>query len=222
MPTVLAIDSTTKNCSVALFKNFNLIDSISQNGSYSHAENLGVFIDQILQKNEIEYAEISAIAVGMGPGSYTGLRIGASLAKGLALGLNIPIIGIDTLESMAHGAMDSYSDEDILFCPMIDARRMEVYTAIFDFKGEQIEHIQAKLIDEDSFRSLLMKNKILFFGDGSNKCKEKINHESAVFLDESYISAVHFEKQIESKYKTESFLDTAYFEPFYLKEFQGV
>ena len=217
MPTILHIESATSICSVALSKGNEIVSIRESNSGNSHSELLTDFIYQILQENSYSVNDLDAVAVSKGPGSYTGLRIGVSAAKGLCYSANIPLIAVDTLCSMAYGAKDIPSD--YLICPMIDARRMEVYTAIYDSNMNIVSDIEAKIIDENSFQNILEDRKILFFGDGMSKCKNVISSPNAMFDDDYIISAKSLIKPVLSKFHTKEFEDIAYFEPFYLKDF---
>ena len=216
MSIILNIETATKNCSVSIAKNGEVL-AIKElnNGQYSHAEVLHPFIDAILSKAYISKKQIDAIAVSKGPGSYTGLRIGVSAAKGLCFAFDKPLISIDTLTSLSH----SISISDGFIVPMIDARRMEVYCSVFDEKHQQIRDIKAEVINEDSFLEYLQKDKVYFLGDGAEKCKEVITHESAVFIEDKSPSAKEMAKLSAMKYKKNDIEDVAYFEPFYLKDF---
>lgn len=194
----------------------------SHDRSYSHSEKLVVFMDEVLEKCGIIPNDLDAVCVAKGPGSYTGLRIGVSAAKGLCYGLNLPLISVGSLESMAAFALEEFHEKlsDVVFlCPMIDARRMEVYTQVFDASLNEIEPVSAKIIDPESFSPRLEKGKVAFFGDGSAKCKELIQHENAIFLDDFYPSTRGMIALAETKFQTGSFEDVAYFEPYYLKDF---
>ncbi len=217
----LAIESASKTCSVALFEGSKLIDQLEEGGDYSHAEKLAPFVDQLLKKNDLKPNDLSAIGISSGPGSYTGLRIGLSLAKGLAVGSQLPLIAIPTLDGMSWGARNSKKDEHALYCPMLDARRMEVYTALYKYDGSQIVSTEAKVIDENSFQEELAKHKIYFFGDGAAKCADTIDSPNAIFLDVSHISARNFGELIAQKFASEEFEDLAYFEPNYFKDFRA-
>jgi tRNA threonylcarbamoyladenosine biosynthesis protein TsaB len=219
MAKILTIETATKVCSVALFENDQLIAFKEINSDYSHAEKLAVFIDALLLENEMEATELSAVAVSKGPGSYTGLRIGVSLAKGLCFSLGIPLISIDTLKSMAWAANQENSKNDLLYCPMIDARRMEVYSAIFDSELRSIQPIKATIIDEHSFEEYLSERKVLFFGDGAEKCSETLTATTALFSSKFYPSSTNLGALAFDKFEKQQFEDVAYFEPFYLKEF---
>ena len=221
MAYILNIETATHICSVSLSKNGETIAIKESNEDKTHAELLTVFIEEILKENKIKSSSLTAIAVSEGPGSYTGLRIGVSVAKGLCYGLKIPLISVSTLEAMANGAKEKI-DKDTLLCPMIDARRMEVYTALFNNKLEIMDEVHPKIIDEDSFNSILSKQSIFFFGTGANKCQTTITHENAIFSENLFTSSEYMASLSYSKYKNNEFEDVAYFEPFYLKEFQAI
>ena len=179
-----------------------------------------------MKENNIDIKTLDAVAVSKGPGSYTGLRIGVSVAKGICYGLNIPLISINSLEVLGkHAAANSdkyFKTEErsnLLFCPMIDARRMEVYTAIYDSKGEELKPVSAEIIGEDFIADLLKENKVLFFGNGAAKCKNTIHHKNAVFAGPATTSAEFMNQISQEKYDEKKFEDVAYFEPFYLKNF---
>ncbi len=213
---ILNIETSTKNCSVSLAKNGSiLVLKEINNGNYSHAEVLHPFIVDVLKEAKITTEQIDAVAVSKGPGSYTGLRIGVSAAKGLCFAFDKPLISINTLESLSH----SVSIKKGFVIPMLDARRMEVYSAIYDKNHQQIREIKAEVIDENSFIDVLEKNKVCFLGDGANKCKEIITHKNAVFVDDKFPSANEMAKLSYDKYKKNDIEDVAYFEPFYLKDF---
>ncbi|MCY1721815.1 tRNA (adenosine(37)-N6)-threonylcarbamoyltransferase complex dimerization subunit type 1 TsaB [Prolixibacteraceae bacterium Z1-6] len=226
MAIILNIETSTEVCSVSLAENGKTLFQKESNDGLKHSELLTVFIQDIFKENNFEWSKVDAVAVSKGPGSYTGLRIGVSVAKGLCYGLDKPLIGIGSIEVMGvHAAKNSsefYANEkndELLFCPMIDARRMEVYTALYNSDGEQILPVSAEIIDENSFADYLEDKKILFFGNGAEKCKEKIIHENALFLGPSQTSARFMRNLSESKYNKKEFEDVAYFEPFYLKDF---
>jgi tRNA threonylcarbamoyladenosine biosynthesis protein TsaB len=185
------------------------------NGNYSHAEVLHPFIAQILEEVAISKDKIDAIAVSKGPGSYTGLRIGVSAAKGLSFALNKPLISIDTLTSLSYAV----SINKGVIVPMLDARRMEVYAAIFDKEHQKIREIKAEIIDNTSFAEELERGEVYFLGDGAQKCKETITHKNAVFVDDKFPSSIEMAELSYQKYNNNNFEDVAYFEPFYLKDF---
>jgi tRNA threonylcarbamoyladenosine biosynthesis protein TsaB len=212
---ILNIETATKNCSVALAKEGKTIlcKEIAEEG-YSHAERLHVFIEEIIIEAGITFQDISAIAVSQGPGSYTGLRIGVSAAKGLCFALNIPLIAVDTLQVLASQAQIPNG----LIIPMLDARRMEVYSAIFTPELEKIRVVQAEIITENSFDDFT--ETIYFVGDCAEKCKPFLTNDNYIFLEEikcpsaKEMSFLSFEK-----YQKNDFVDVAYFEPYYLKDF---
>ena len=214
---ILNIETSTKACSVALHKNGELIVSREDvTTNFSHSEKLLKFISELFSDAKLSLSDLDAIAVSMGPGSYTGLRIGVSTAKGLCYGLDIPLISISTLKAMSFGmALEIKAD---LYCPMIDARRMEVYSAFFDINNTEVRKIQADIIDENSYKKELEK-KVVFFGDGSEKIKEKIRHKNAMFISDIHPSAKNMGLLSYQKFTKSLFEDLAYFEPFYLKDF---
>ena len=181
-----------------------------------------VYVDEVIKEAGLNPQDLDAVCVSKGPGSYTGLRIGVSAAKGLCYGLGIPLLSVGSLESMTHLALLNFEEEladAALLCPMIDARRMEVYTQLFDASLNVIEPVSAEIIDEHSFSAELEKGKVVFFGDGVFKCKEVINHPNVVFLDKFNPSACGMIALAEAKFASEQFEDVAYFEPYYLKNF---
>jgi tRNA threonylcarbamoyladenosine biosynthesis protein TsaB len=213
---ILNIETATKNCSVSIAKDGEVI-AIKElnNGNYSHAEVLHPFILNVLEEVNLTSKEIDAVAVSKGPGSYTGLRIGVSAAKGLCFAFDKPLISIKTLESLAH----AISVDNGIIVSMLDARRMEVYAAVFNNNFEKIRDIKAEIIDENSFSEYLEVGKVTFLGDGAHKCKEVITHKNAVFVDDKFPSAKEMAKLSYDKYKKNDIEDVAYFEPFYLKDF---
>ena len=214
---ILNIETSTKACSVALHKNGELIvcrEDVTAN--FSHSEKLLKFISELFSDEKLSISDLDAIAVSMGPGSYTGLRIGVSTAKGLCYGLDIPLISISTLKAMSFGmALEIKAD---LYCPMIDARRMEVYSAFFDINNTEVRKIQADIINENSYKKELEK-KVVFFGDGSEKLIEKIKDKNAIFVSDIHPSAKNMGLLSYQKFTKSLFEDLAYFEPFYLKDF---
>ncbi|MCK3686206.1 tRNA (adenosine(37)-N6)-threonylcarbamoyltransferase complex dimerization subunit type 1 TsaB [Maribellus sp. YY47] len=225
MATILNIETSTEVCSVALTKDGETLFLKENTKGLNHSQLLTVYIEELFETAGFDKNELDAVAVSKGPGSYTGLRIGVSVAKGLCYGLNIPMIGVGSIEAMGHYVAENVADyyvesnENLLFCPMIDARRMEVYTAIFDKSGEMIQSVTAEIIDDNSFASLLAENKILFFGNGAEKCRETLTHPNAVFQGPEKTSARFMQKLSEKKYNQREFENVAYFEPFYLKDF---
>lgn len=185
-------------------------------GHFSHAEKLHPFIEEVIRQSGISYSNLDAVAVSKGPGSYTGLRIGVSAAKGLCYTLDIPLISVDTLQVLASAVE---ADENSLIVPLLDARRMEVYCAVFNSRFEQIRKTEAEIIDKNSFADFLKKGKTYFLGDGAKKCKEIITDKNAVFLNDHFPSAKNMVVFSTQKFKNSDFEDVAYFEPFYLKDF---
>jgi len=185
-------------------------------GNYSHSENLHVFIEEVLKSANKSLAEIDAISVSKGPGSYTGLRIGVSAAKGLCFSLDKPLISISTLASLANSIK---AENDSVIIPLLDARRMEVYSAVFDSYYNRVREVKAEVIDSNSFEQFLEKGEVYFLGDGADKCKDIIKHKNAIFLDNYFPSAKQMAKLSYTKYKKNDIEDVAYFEPFYLKDF---
>ncbi len=223
MALILNIETATTVCSVSLAKDGKLLSLKEQNGDYSHAENLTLFIEDVCKQANIKLSQIDAVAVSKGPGSYTGLRIGVSTAKGLCFSLDKPLISISTLLSITQSIVQSSKfkiENSDLFCPMLDARRMEVYCAMYDFQGNVVKETAAEIIDENSFADILKTKKIVFFGDGSEKCKETFSKTSnAVFLDDVVPSAKDMVALSENAFNSNHFEDVAYFEPYYLKDF---
>ena len=212
---ILNIETSTRNCSVSISKDGEIIacQEIAEAG-FSHAEKLHVFFKDVLKECHINFNDLSAVAVSQGPGSYTGLRIGISAAKGLCYSLNIPLIALDTMEILAK----KLSVKNGLIIPMIDARRMECYTAIFDLNYQKIRPVLAEIIDENSYQDI--QDTIHFIGDGATKFKAILSHEKFVFHDDIlFPSANEMGLSAFDKYKKNDTVDVAYFEPFYLKDF---
>lgn len=218
MALILNIDTSTSVCSVALARNGKVIATKENNEGLNHSVLLGSYVDEILQENSLKVQNLDAIAISMGPGSYTGLRIGVSLAKGLCFGGGKPLIAIPTLQALAL-SVSSQLQEEALYCPMIDARRMEVYTAFFDHNNQPVTETKAEIIDENSFANLLSKHLIYFFGNGSEKIKHILTHPNAHYFEKAETSARHMASLAESHFSKHQFADVAYFEPFYLKDF---
>ncbi len=215
MTYILNIETATKNCSVSLAKNGETIicKEIAEQG-YSHAEKLHVFITEIIKEAGVLMSDLKAIAVSQGPGSYTGLRIGVSAAKGLCYALEIPLIAIDTLTSLAN----QVKQIDGLIVPMIDARRMEVYSAIFNSNKEMIREVQAEILTEERFVN--QAEIIYFIGDSNEKAKEVLKKTNFIFLDEIVFPSANEMSAISyKKFQNNDFVDVAYFEPYYLKDF---
>ena len=217
MAIILNIETATKNCSVSLSENENILALAELNeGQFSHAEKLHTFILNVLVGAKKSMQDIDAVAVSKGPGSYTGLRIGVSAAKGLCFSLEIPLISIATLSSLSNTI--SVNKNEVII-PLLDARRMEVYAAVYNHDHQEIRKTKAEIIDENSFLEFLEKGKVYFLGDGAEKCKEIITHKNAIFLDDNFPSAKEMVKLSSQKYKNKDFEDVAYFEPYYLKDF---
>lgn len=205
---------------VALFESVDL--------EYSHSSKLTVFIEEVLKNSKTKPSDIDAVAVSKGPGSYTGLRIGVSAAKGFCYALDIPLIAVDSMRSLSilagchiasNPALIPAAAIEALFCPMIDARRMEVYYSLFKHDMTQLQETKAEIVDKNTFEKLLKDNKIFFFGDGAEKCRTVINAYNAMFIDDIWPSARGMIEEAEKKYEQNDFADLAYFEPFYLKDF---
>lgn len=217
MAYILNLETATTNCSVSLSKDGNTIaiKEDARNG-YSHAEKLHVFIDEVMREANLDSkALIDAIAVSKGPGSYTGLRIGVSAAKGLSYALDVPLISVPTLEVLAH----QVSCNDGVIVAMLDARRMEVYSAVFNSKYNQIRDTKAQIIDETSFGTYLEQGNVYFIGNGVTKTKSMIQHPNAFFIEDKLPSANEMGQLAFNKYKISDTEDVAYFEPYYLKDF---
>ena len=217
MAYLLAIETSTEICSVALGKDTECIALIEDDKGNSHSEKLLVFVDEILKQTGLKKNELNAVCISEGPGSYTGLRIGTSSAKGLCYALDIPLIAVSTLQSMAYGAREQYPDYK-QYSPMIDARRMEVYTAIYNQYLEPVEKISNIILDENTYSNYLTADKLVFCGNGMVKAVDLLSvNSNAVFCDTKtsarYLLTLGYRKFIE-----EDFADIAYFEPFYLKE----
>jgi tRNA threonylcarbamoyladenosine biosynthesis protein TsaB len=218
---ILQIETATTVCSVALAQDSEVLACREIEQRNIHAEKITVFIEEVLHMAGKGYNDLDAIAVSCGPGSYTGLRIGVSAAKGLGFALDKPLIAVETLEAMARGILNERDfDADTLLCPMIDARRMEVFTAVFDSKGNRVRPTSAEIIDENSFSDLLQDHQVVFFGDGAGKCREALGtHQNARVVDNFVNSARYLTAIAAEKFKAKDFVDTAYFEPYYLKDF---
>jgi tRNA threonylcarbamoyladenosine biosynthesis protein TsaB len=221
---IICLETATNLCSVALCDSAGIISLRESNESKSHASMLTIFIDEILRDHGMRAHELEAVAVSKGPGSYTGLRIGVSVAKGIAYAASIPLIGIETTLSMFWGISGSLNlsaapDKNSLFCPMLDARRMEVYYAIYDSGGNKVKDISAEIINENTFINIPESQKIIFFGNGAAKCKEMINRRNAFFAVDFMMSASHMYRPVFQAIKDHNYEDAAYFEPLYLKDF---
>ena len=218
MALILNIDTSTTVCSANLANNGEVIALRENNDGLNHSLLLGLFVKELLAETQLEARQLDAVSVSMGPGSYTGLRIGVSLAKGLCFGSSLPLIAVNTLQAMAYSVSEKQAEE-ALYCPMIDARRMEVYTALFDRENRPFLETEAKIIDPESFAEILEKHKIFFFGNGSDKVRNTIESPNACFLPDILTSSVNMVRLSETSYGNKTFENVAYFEPFYLKDF---
>ncbi|MCF8274122.1 MAG: tRNA (adenosine(37)-N6)-threonylcarbamoyltransferase complex dimerization subunit type 1 TsaB [Flavobacteriaceae bacterium] len=216
MSLILSIETATTNCSVSISKEGKtIVLKEDYDKNYSHAERLHVYIDEVLKEAKIESRQLEAIAVSKGPGSYTGLRIGVSAAKGLCFALDKPLISVPTLDSLAHQIICN----DGIIVAMLDARRMEVYAAVYDSNYNQIKETQAEILDESSFNTYLEQGKVYFIGNGVEKTKGLISHPNAIFIEDKLPSANEMSALANHKYKISDFENVAYFEPYYLKDF---
>ena len=225
---ILCLETSTAVCSVALVENGKVIALRESLDGQNHAEKITIFIDEVMKEANVSYRDLDAVATSMGPGSYTGLRIGVSTAKGLCYAMEKPLIAVDTLAAMAYGFKDykttrlqdyKLESTDIL-CPMIDARRMEVYSAFFNEKLERISETNAIIIDENSFMEMKQNNHLYLFGDGADKLASLFeNDENITVVEKFHCSAAYMAELADKAFKNNDFVDTAYFEPFYLKNF---
>ena len=230
---ILCIETSTAVCSVALVNNGNVIALRESLDGQNHAEKITIFIDEVMKEANLSYKDLDAVATSMGPGSYTGLRIGVSTAKGLCYAMEKPLIAIDTLAAMAYGYKDTktprHQDTEltdngqqptVILCPMIDARRMEVYSAFFNEELERVSETEAIIVDENSFMELKQNNHLYLFGDGADKLASLFeNEENITVVEKFHCSAAYMAQLADKAFKNNDFVDTAYFEPFYLKNF---
>lgn len=217
MALILNIETSTKNCSVSLADKGELLGFKEINtGGYSHAEKLHPLIEELMLETKKTFNDLNAVAVSKGPGSYTGLRIGVSAAKGICFSKDIPLISLNSLTILSQAA-DTKENEVII--SLLDARRMEVYSAVFNSDGNQIRETKAEIIDVDSFSEYLFSDKVILLGDGAEKCKEILTSEKFEFLDGQFPSATKMASLSYQKYANNELEDVAYFEPFYLKDF---
>lgn len=213
---ILNLETSTKNCSVSISKNGKIIalKEIAE-VNFSHAENLPKFIEETLKESSLKLKDLSAVAIGKGPGSFTGLRIGVSSAKGFCFGLDIPLISIPTLAILAYASKSTKG----FIIPMLDARRLEVFSCVFDVNYKLVSPTNNELLDENPFNEYLEKDKVIFIGDAVQKTKEIITHKNADFI-EAFPSAKEMAKLSFEKFIKQDFENVAYFEPFYLKDFK--
>jgi tRNA threonylcarbamoyladenosine biosynthesis protein TsaB len=220
MAYVLLVETSTRVCSAGI-ANENGIVSIREDQStqYSHSSQITTFIEEVVREAGITFSELNAVAVSKGPGSYTGLRIGVSAAKGFCYALDIPLIAVNSLYAMARIAQKEIPETPSFYIPMIDARRMEVYNAVLDSSLKPVRETIAEIIDGNSFSEYLNQGKVALFGDGALKCTETVTHPNALFFDQVYPSVSGLVQPAFEKLKNKDFEDVAYFEPFYLKDF---
>ena len=215
MPTILCIETATTNCSVAISHNGKILAvKEDYDNNYSHAEKLHLFIQGILEENNLKLSNLDAIAISKGPGSYTGLRIGVSAAKGLCFSLDLPLISVATLTALARQV-----EQLGIVIPMLDARRMEVYAAVFNSENEQVLNTSAIILGPDTFQEYLEKDQVYFIGSGVEKFQKICLHPNANFIENKLPSAREMVEIATNKYKISDFEDVAYFEPYYLKDF---
>lgn len=214
---ILSIETSTTACSVALHKDEKLLVCLDLLLDQSHSGMLTLLIDYALKAVSATYKDLTAIALSQGPGSYTGLRIGSATAKGLCMALDLPLLAVSTLQAMAKNVADFMPDNTILLCPMLDARRMEVYTALYDKNLQVVQNINALVVDNQCFVEEVSKQKIVYFGNGAAKCKPFLEHENFIFIPNIIPSA----RYIGGLATMEQVVDVAYFEPLYLKEYQA-
>jgi tRNA threonylcarbamoyladenosine biosynthesis protein TsaB len=225
MAMILGIETATEVCSVSLLRDGNIVALKESSGNNEHSRLLTPFIHQVVEEGGITLSQLDAVAVSMGPGSYTGLRIGVSAAKGLCYSLDIPLISISTLKAMAWQFLQYQEeknsiDENILLCPMIDARRMEVYMAVYKRNLQEQMPVEAVVIKEDSLLNETINNKVFIFGNGADKCKTVLTgRKNIYFSDNIKASASSIAILASEKFKNSEFENTAYFEPYYLKDF---
>jgi tRNA threonylcarbamoyladenosine biosynthesis protein TsaB len=219
MALILSVETSATTCSVALHEDGKTVKTLEILEGQAHAAKLALLINEIFKETQNSIAELKAVAVSAGPGSYTGLRIGTSTAKGICFSLNIPLIAINTLDSLAFQALQRQTLKKGLLCPMIDARRMEVYCQVMDLRLSVLSPVRAEIVDETSFSELLKDNEMFFFGDGAEKCKTVINNKNAFFVEGIIPSASALGALAFSKFEQKQFEDLVNFTPFYLKEF---
>ncbi len=219
MDLLLHIETSYTSCSVAISNGNQLIDEIEGTQNNDHAAQLAVLIKNILQKNQFKIADLKAVCVSSGPGSYTGLRIGAATAKGICHALNLPLISVNTLQAMAAGAASFIKKRNALYCPLIDARRMEVYFGIYNYLNQIIKKPSPIIIDDHSFLNLLQQYTIYFFGSGLNKCKDFLQHTNSIFIENINPTASYLITSAYKNYTSKNFDDIITFQPEYLKEF---
>ncbi|MDO4979335.1 MAG: tRNA (adenosine(37)-N6)-threonylcarbamoyltransferase complex dimerization subunit type 1 TsaB [Prevotellaceae bacterium] len=220
MSCILSIETSTDVCSVAMSENGQCIFKKEDHSGPNHAVSLGVFVDEALSFTDNHAIPLGAVAVSQGPGSYTGLRIGVSMAKGICYGRDVPLLAVPTLEVMAVPVLLNHEiEEDALLCPMIDARRMEVYSAIYDRALKPLRETRADVVDGDTYREFLDRHPVYFFGNGAAKCMETISHPNAHLIKGIEPLAKYMFPLAERRWVQKEYEDVAYFVPFYLKDF---
>lgn len=221
MSNILNIETSTDVCSVALTSEGQVLEHHENYDGNNHAQVLSPFVESVLKYVRSREIKLDAVAVSIGPGSYTGLRIGLSEAKGLCFGLNVPMIGINTLKILTVAVLfRHFFEEDVLFAPMIDARRKEVYTAVYDLALNEIMPSRPLILDENSYSEYLKDHKVVFFGNGSDKAKDIIKHKNAIFIEGIKPTALDMMALAEKAIRENDFIDVAYSTPLYLKEYQ--
>jgi tRNA threonylcarbamoyladenosine biosynthesis protein TsaB len=220
MATILHIETSTDVCSVAVSEDGQVIFDQEDHSGPNHAERLGTMVDEALSFTDNHAIPFDAVAVSCGPGSYTGLRIGVSMAKGVCYGRNLKLIAVPTLELLCVPILlREIPEENALLCPMLDARRMEVYAGIYDRGLKLIRPIQADIVDGDTYKAYLDERPVYFFGNGAKKCQDAISHPNAHFIEDIAPIAKWMQPLAEKRFLNEQFEDVAYFVPFYLKDF---
>ena len=224
MPCILHIETSTKVCSVALSEDGKLLYHHEDFDGPGHSESVGVYVDEALSFANSHAIPVDAVAVSMGPGSYTGLRIGVSMAKGVCYGRALPLIAVPTLKVLCVPILLGKEDlpEDALLVPMLDARRMEVYSAVYDRALKEVRSIQADVVTAETYKEYLDRGPVFFFGNGAQKCLAVIQHPNAHFLEGIHPLAKNMFPLAERSMHLKEFQDVAYFEPYYLKEFVAI
>lgn len=217
---ILSIETSTNICSVCLSLDEDIVAYRENKEKNAHSRMLSIMIENLFKQTKYEIKDLKIVAISKGPGSYTGLRIGVSTAKGIAYGLDIPLISVDTLKILASACREKYSN--YAYMPMIDARRMEVYCAIYDKELKEIKKISADIVDENLYDEYIKDNNIIIIGDGAEKCRDVLKNKRFVFDNEISLSASNMPKLVMEKLKNEQYEDVAYFEPYYLKQFIAV
>lgn len=219
MALILSLETSASSCAVALHHEKALVSTLEVNQPQAHASKLAVLIHDVFKETGFHIRQLNAVAVSAGPGSYTGLRIGTSTAKGICYAYNIPLIAVNTLDVLAVSFLEQHKGKKGLLCPMIDAKRMEVYCQVVDAGLNVVQAVEAKVIDEASFNELLKDHEMFFFGDGAAKCSAVITHSNAVFVDHIRPEASMLGRMASEKFEKKKFEDLVAFTPFYLKDF---